>query len=103
MLLVKHCRENTAGGLGAEPQHAARQLSDSDRLEIEKVELRMALRDLSHAGHGCSGVWEQDVATQFEEAQDGAFLVVFLQLLERSRQVTSCALHGCTADAVVPV
>ena len=63
----------------------------------------MTLRDSSHARQDWPRVWEQDVAPQFEEAQDGPLLVCLLQLLERARQMASCSKHGRATCPVVPV
>lgn len=63
----------------------------------------MTFRDLRHASHDWSRVWEQDIAAQFEETQDGPLLLCLLQVLERARQMASCSKHGRATCPVVPV
>jgi hypothetical protein len=102
-LLIENRRENTDGRLNRQPQRATQQLSHRHRLEIQKVESWMALRDLDHPRHGRSRVRKHDVMAQFQKAQDGPLLLILLQLLERSGQVTARSQHRRPAGPVVPV
>ena len=63
----------------------------------------MASRDSRHARHDWPRVWEQDIAAQFEESQDGPLLLCLRQLLERAGQMATCPKHGCATCPVVPV
>jgi hypothetical protein len=63
----------------------------------------MTFRDLRHARHDWSRVWEQDIAAQFEETQDGPLLLCLLQVLEWARQMASCSKHGRATCPVAPV
>ncbi len=103
MLFIQNSWQNTASSLNRQPQRAGKDLSHGNCFEVQKVKPRMTLRDSSHARHEWPRVWEQDVAAQFKEAQDGPLLVCLLQLFERSRQMPSCSKNGRATCPVVPV
>ena len=78
VFFIKNGRKDTSGGLNGQPQCSSQELAHGNGLEVQKVKPSMTLRDLRHVGHGGSGVREQDVPSEFKEAQDRPLLFFFV-------------------------
>jgi hypothetical protein len=102
VLLIKNFGKDTAGNLSGEPHCGAQQLSYGNCFQVQKIQSRMTHRDLGHARNGRSRIGEQDLASEFEKAQNRLFLLAFLQLLEWPRQMATCSNHRRTTCPVVP-